>query len=101
MLLFIRTVFRAVELSEGFAGDMANDEVLFMILDGAMVILSVLCLTVMHPGRGFAGRWNEAVFFFRPNKKSRRNRNHIAHDNVESGSAGSDKAEPEMGTTRL
>ncbi|KAH8170364.1 RTA1 like protein [Sarocladium implicatum] len=102
IFLFIRTVFRAVELSEGFAGDMANNQVLFMILDGAMVILSVLCLTIMHPGRAFANRWNEAVFFFRPNKKNRRDRNlAAAQDNIESGSGGSDKTGPEMATTKL
>jgi hypothetical protein len=81
---------------------MANNQVLFMILDGAMVILSVLCLTIMHPGRAFANRWNEAVFFFRPNKKNRRDRNlAAAQDNIESGSGGSDKTGPEMATTKL
>ncbi|KAK7424071.1 phospholipid-translocating ATPase rsb1 [Neonectria punicea] len=49
--LFIRTIFRAIELSEGFAGKLANQEVEFMILDGVMVIL-----------------WNEAGFRFRTSK---------------------------------
>ncbi|KAM5354557.1 hypothetical protein ACJ41O_001204 [Fusarium nematophilum] len=63
--LFIRTVFRSVELSEGFAGKLANQEVEFMILDGTMVILASLCLTIWHPGYGFGRRWNEAGFRFR------------------------------------
>lgn len=64
-LLFIRTVFRSVELSEGFTGELANKEVEFMILDGVMVILAATCLTVVHPGYGFDKRWNEAKFPFR------------------------------------
>lgn len=63
-LLFIRTVFRAVELSEGFSGKLANNEVQFMVLDGVMVILASFCLTVFHPGWGFQGRWQEANFNF-------------------------------------
>lgn len=67
-LLFIRTVFRSVELSEGFAGELANREVEFMVLDGVMVILAVICLTIFHPGYGFGKRWNEARFPFRTSK---------------------------------
>lgn len=65
VFLFIRTVFRAVELSEGFRGDLANNEVLFMVLDGVMVILACTCLTIMHPAHGFANRWSELKFPFR------------------------------------
>ena len=63
-LLFARTVFRAVELSGGFTGTLANNETKFMVLDGVMVILACLCLTAWHPGLGFAGRWKEAEFPF-------------------------------------
>ncbi|KAF4983053.1 hypothetical protein FZEAL_1453 [Fusarium zealandicum] len=66
--LFIRTVFRSVELSQGFAGELANQEVEFMILDGVMVILASICLTVWHPGYGFGDRWNKAGFPFRTSK---------------------------------
>lgn len=66
--LFVRTVFRAIELSEGFSGEMANREVDFMVLDGVMVILACTCLTVLHPGFGFEGRWHEADFKFRTSK---------------------------------
>ncbi|KXH65701.1 RTA1 like protein [Colletotrichum salicis] len=66
--LFIRTVFRSVELSEGFGGKLANQEVEFMILDGTMIILACLCLTIFHPGVGFGKRWNEAEFQFRTSK---------------------------------
>ncbi|UQC86486.1 RTA1 like protein [Colletotrichum lupini] len=66
--LFIRTVFRSVELSEGFGGKLANQEVEFMILDGTMIILACSCLTIFHPGYGFGKRWNEAKFRFRASK---------------------------------
>jgi hypothetical protein len=62
--LFIRTVFRSVELSEGFSGKLANSQVQFMILDGAMVIMTGTCLTILHPGIGFGGKWAEAKFPF-------------------------------------
>jgi hypothetical protein len=62
--LFVRTVFRAIELSEGFGGKLANNQLQFMILDGAMVIIATICMTVMHPGFGFEKRWNEARFSF-------------------------------------
>jgi hypothetical protein len=62
--LFVRTVFRAIELSEGFGGKLANNQLQFMILDGAMVIIACICMTVMHPGFGFEKRWNEARFSF-------------------------------------
>lgn len=51
--LFIRTVLRSVELSGGFGGRLANSQAQFMILDGVMVIVASVCLTVMHPGIGF------------------------------------------------
>lgn len=39
-----------------------------MVLDGVMVILAVICLTIFHPGYGFGKRWNEARFPFRTSK---------------------------------
>ncbi|KAH9222318.1 RTA1 like protein-domain-containing protein [Leptodontidium sp. 2 PMI_412] len=59
--LFVRTVFRSVELSEGFSGKPANNETQFMVLDGVMVILASLCLTFMHPGIGIGKEaWQQA-----------------------------------------
>lgn len=91
-LLFIRTVFRSVELSQGFSGELANNEVEFMILDGVMVILATICLTVWHPGYGFQRQWNNARFPFRTSKAAR-----DAEDPqtiVAEGSDGSKKVEP-------
>ena len=63
--LFVRTVFRSVELSGGFSGQLANSEVEFIILDGVMVLLACTSLTVMHPGYGFGGNWIKTRFSFR------------------------------------
>lgn len=54
-----------MELSQGFGGKLANNQVEFMVLDGVMVILASTCLTIWNPGFGFGGRWNEAGFRFR------------------------------------
>jgi hypothetical protein len=35
-----------------------------MILDGTMVIIGSLALTIMHPGRAFGSVWDEANFTF-------------------------------------
>jgi hypothetical protein len=47
------------ELREGFDGPLANDEVTFMILEGAMMVIATLCLTVSHPGYCFGGYWDQ------------------------------------------
>ncbi|KKY23445.1 putative rta1 domain [Phaeomoniella chlamydospora] len=48
--ILVRSIFRCAELEEGFDGDLANDEVTFMVLEGAMIILANSLLTVWHPG---------------------------------------------------
>jgi carbon starvation protein CstA len=40
-----------------------------MILEGAMMAIALLCLTILHPGVCFAGHWNTTKWTFR--KKSR------------------------------
>lgn len=67
--LFVRTVFRSVELSGGFSGKLANNEVEFMVLDGVMVIVASAAMTIMHPGRAFGKRWPETRFSWSLKKK--------------------------------
>jgi hypothetical protein len=55
--IFIRCIFRVAELQAGFSGPLANNETLFMILEGPMIIIAVLALTVFHPGLAFTGNW--------------------------------------------
>ena len=88
--ILIRSVFRVVELWQGFSGELWNDEVDFMVLDGAMIALATVCLTVFHPGisdhsissiedtadvciagLGFGGQWHAANWTFRTKKAPR------------------------------
>lgn len=48
--IFVRCVFRVAELKDGFSSSLANDEVAFMILEGTMIAIASICLTVGHPG---------------------------------------------------
>lgn len=70
MLIFIRSVYRVAELQQGFNGPIANDEVSFMILEGPMIFLAVLVMTVLHPGIAFGGLWSSATWSVRRSTKT-------------------------------
>ncbi|TEA15886.1 Sphingoid long-chain base transporter RSB1 [Colletotrichum sidae] len=70
VLVFIRSVYRVAELQEGFNGPIANDEVSFMILEGPMIILALLAVTVLHPGIGFGGQWSDAAWSLKQSRKA-------------------------------
>ncbi|KAL4936167.1 RTA-like protein [Aspergillus oleicola] len=56
--IYIRSVFRVAELSGGFDSHLANDEVTFMVLEGAMISIAAVALSTWgHPGIGFQGNW--------------------------------------------
>ena len=42
-----------------------------MILEGAMVVLAVLLLTVLHPAVAFQGNWHKANFALRKSKDAK------------------------------
>jgi hypothetical protein len=65
LLIFLRSVYRVAELQQGFNGPIANDEVSFMILEGPMIVLAVLAMTVLHPGIAFGGLWSCATWSVR------------------------------------
>ncbi|KAJ5779812.1 hypothetical protein N7457_007532 [Penicillium paradoxum] len=71
--IFVRSVFRVAELKSGFHGSLANNEVLFMILEGAMLVIAILCLTVLHPGVCFNGQWDSTKWSFRKSRDSEMN----------------------------
>lgn len=50
LFLFIRSVYRIVELSEGWTGHLMRTERYFLVLDGLMIIIGMVPLTVFHPG---------------------------------------------------
>jgi len=63
-------VYRVAELSGGFTGELANDEISFMILEGPMIIIATFLLTVFHPGVVFrGGNWEKCDFPFRKQSK--------------------------------
>jgi hypothetical protein len=57
LTIFIRSIFRVAELNGGFSSDLANDEVAFMILEGAMMVIACGCLSAFHPGYCLSGQW--------------------------------------------
>jgi hypothetical protein len=68
ILIFIRSVYRIVELQGGFNGSIANNETVFMIFEGPMIILATLAVTVIHPGFAFGGDWKAATWSLRGRK---------------------------------
>ncbi|MCJ1400629.1 hypothetical protein MMC11_003837 [Xylographa trunciseda] len=68
LAILIRSTFRVAELSQGFHGVLANQEITYMILEGAMVVIATTLLTVFHPGISFVGHWAAANFALRGRK---------------------------------
>ncbi|KAK1754462.1 sphingoid long-chain base transporter RSB1 [Echria macrotheca] len=63
LFIFIRSIFRCAELSGGFNGPLANEEVTFMVLEGTMIILASILLTAFHPGLSIGTHgWSAASF---------------------------------------
>lgn len=63
--IFIRSIFRVAELSGGFNGALANNQIAFMVLEGAMLVIACTSLTALHPGPCFAGNWDRGNWSFR------------------------------------
>lgn len=53
LCIFIRSVYRVAELSEGWQGALIKNQHLFIGFEGAMVIVAVLVLNIFHPGYCF------------------------------------------------
>ncbi|KAF8317970.1 hypothetical protein DL93DRAFT_487538 [Clavulina sp. PMI_390] len=50
LCLLIRSIYRTIELSNGWNGRIIQTQVYFNVLDGAMVVLSMYTLNFFHPG---------------------------------------------------
>lgn len=48
--LFIRAIYRTIELSNGWNGRIISTQVLFNVLDGAMITLALYTVNFAHPG---------------------------------------------------
>lgn len=64
----MRCIFRCAELFGGFDSSLANNEVLFMLLDGTLMIIAALSLTIFHPGITLGENWHTATFNLRTKK---------------------------------
>ncbi|KAH8108531.1 RTA1-domain-containing protein [Phellopilus nigrolimitatus] len=45
-----RAVYRTIELADGWTGDVLRTQVLFNVLDGAMICIAIYTLNFFHPG---------------------------------------------------
>lgn len=50
LCIFVRSVYRTIELSNGFAGFIIHQQRLFNWLDGAMIVLALATWNFLHPG---------------------------------------------------
>ncbi|PVH73276.1 RTA1-domain-containing protein [Cadophora sp. DSE1049] len=48
--ILVRCCYRIPELAQGWGGPLMQDEVTFLVLDGAMILFAAIVLTVFHPG---------------------------------------------------
>ncbi|EKD17926.1 uncharacterized protein L3040_004466 [Drepanopeziza brunnea f. sp. 'multigermtubi'] len=51
--VFLRCVYRIVEMVGGWANPIMRDEPSFIVFEGVMIVLAVLAMTVFHPGYCF------------------------------------------------
>ncbi|RVD87884.1 uncharacterized protein DFL_002087 [Arthrobotrys flagrans] len=51
--LYVRSVYRIAELSGGYTGHLAKDELAFCILEAVMIAVLSLVTAAFHPGYGF------------------------------------------------
>ncbi|KAL8659393.1 MAG: hypothetical protein Q9202_007142 [Teloschistes flavicans] len=59
LTIYVRSVFRVAELCGGFDGSLANDQITFMILEGAMVTIASIAITSVHPGMVLGRTWSQ------------------------------------------
>ncbi|KAI9651853.1 MAG: hypothetical protein M1829_002125 [Trizodia sp. TS-e1964] len=57
--IFVRSIYRVIELAEGWRGELIKNEDLFIGLEGVMVIVAALLLNVFHPAYMFAGAYDK------------------------------------------
>ncbi|KAJ7114975.1 RTA1-like protein [Mycena epipterygia] len=50
LVLFIRSIYRIIELADGWTGRIITTEVYFNVLDGGMVTLAIWTMNIAHPG---------------------------------------------------
>jgi hypothetical protein len=51
LAIYVRSVYRTIELIDGWDGRIITTELYFNTMDGAMILLTMYCLNFFHPGR--------------------------------------------------
>ena len=44
-------MYRTIELVDGWEGRIIKNELYFNVMDGAMIVASMYCLNIFHPGQ--------------------------------------------------
>ncbi|KAF7164071.1 hypothetical protein CNMCM5623_008790 [Aspergillus felis] len=50
LCIYVRSIYRTIELSEGWSGYLITTERYFIALDGAMMVAAVVVFNIFHPG---------------------------------------------------
>jgi hypothetical protein len=61
ILIFIRSIYRVIEMAQGWDGELTKNETLFFVLEGVMVVIAVLVLNVFHPGWCFREAYSDRL----------------------------------------
>ncbi|KAI0078295.1 RTA1-domain-containing protein [Panus rudis PR-1116 ss-1] len=48
--LLIRSIYRTIELADGWFGTIISTQIYFNVLDGAMIVLATYTMNIFHPG---------------------------------------------------
>ncbi|KAL6248714.1 hypothetical protein RBB50_003776 [Rhinocladiella similis] len=60
--IFIRCVYRIIEMAGGWRNDIMQNEAGFIVLEGVMIVIATACQTIFHPGFCFprlSSKWNQ------------------------------------------
>ncbi|KAI8624853.1 hypothetical protein F5Y19DRAFT_284533 [Xylariaceae sp. FL1651] len=58
-LIVLRTAYRIVEIAEGFQSSIAQAEELFLVLDGAAMLVAAILLLAYFPARALGQSWSQ------------------------------------------
>jgi len=70
IFILTRSSFRVAKLAKGFGSKLANEEVPFMVLEGMMIVLGTVTMTLFHLGRAFGAKWADAGWSWKKDRGS-------------------------------
>ncbi|KAI1203327.1 hypothetical protein F5X97DRAFT_128979 [Nemania serpens] len=60
-LIVLRSTYRTVQIAEGFESSIAQAETLFLVLDGAAMLIATILLLACFPARALGQSWSETT----------------------------------------